>query len=438
MAIRDLARWIGGLGQPSPRAEGPTYALSDPRVVELLRFGSMTATGFNVSVEKALKNTTMLRAVSIISNSIGMLPVHLIDKETKEKAVGHDLYKVLHRRPNASQSGFDFRAMMQLRALVKRNAYAQIIRSKDLRTGRERVIELRPLDTDRVTTKLNLDWTTSYDYSPPEGGVRRLAARDVFHLRGMSLDGVNGISVVEQAAEAIGLALAAELAAARYFKNGSFVDSALKMPVGKRMSDPARERLMKSLNEKRGAMNAGEYLLLEEGLEFQELGKTARDAQLLEIRKMQIEEIGRATGVPRPLLMVDETSWGSGISALGNFFVQYTLSPWFEAWQQAGERSLLTEQDAEKYEIKFNPAGLLRGTLKEQAEFLSRALGAGGGKGWETPNGVRRSLDLPADPDPESDRISQGSASASIGHNGGPPLEDDESKDDPDEQRSAA
>lgn len=418
-----LRRALGGIGRMALQAsgQGPTYALDDPRVIELLKFGSMTASGFTVSVEKALKNTTMLRAVSLISNSVGMLPVHLIEEKTKKVAVNHPLHRVLHRRPNASQTGFDFRSHLQMQALTRRDGYARIIWSTDVRSGRPKVIELRPMATGRVTAHLNPDWTTFYDYDPPTGGRQRLASRDVFHLRGLSLDGLHGMSVVEQAAEAIGLALSAELAAARLFKNGSFVDSALKLPAGKRLSPEAYDRLQKSLKEKRGADNAGEHLILEEGLEFQELGKTAREAELLGIMRMQVEEIGRATGVPRPLLMVDETSWGSGIAALGNFFVQYALSPWFEAWQQAGERSFLSDEDGDRFEIKFNAAALLRGTMKEQGEFFARALGGSGGKGWMTPNDVRGVLDMPRDDDPESDRLATGSNASSTDDQGGDP-----------------
>ena len=110
---------------------------------------------------------------------------------------------------------------------------------------------------------------------------------------------------------------------------------------------------------------------------------------------MQVEEIARVTGVPRPLLMVDETSWGSGIQALGQFFVQYALGPWFEAWQQAAERSLLVGAEKEQFSVKFNPGALLRGSTKDQGDFFAKALGAGGQPGWMSTNEVRRLNDMP-------------------------------------------
>jgi HK97 family phage portal protein len=144
---------------------------------------------------------------------------------------------------------------------------------------------------------------------------------------------------------------------------------------------------------------------------------------MTELRKMQVEEIARVTGVPRPLLMVDETSWGSGIQALGQFFVQYALNPWFEAWQQAAERSLLVGDEKNRFAVKFNPNALLRGSTKDQGDFFAKALGAGGQPGWMSPNEVRRLNDMPEHADPASNQISKG-------NQGGSPAPDDDGGDD--------
>ncbi len=398
----DLARlWPFGAKQqaetPAPRADvgdgAVFYALNDPMVQEFLRDGLTAASGATVNTETALRNPAMFRAVSLISYAIGMLPLHVIDEETKEKA-DHPLFRILHREPNNWQTAFDFRSLMQLRALVKGNAYALIVRSRQIRTGRDEIVRLVPLNPDYVQPVQNADWSVSYRYQPPQGVQRTLRPEEVFHLRGLSLDGLNGLSLVKQARDAIGLALSAELAAGRLFKNGSFIGGALKHP-GK-LSDPAFERLKTSLAEKEGAQNAGKNLILEEGMDYVTMAQNAKDAQLTELRKMQVEEIARVTGVPRPLLMVDETSWGSGIQALGQFFVQYALGPWFEAWQQAAERSLLVGAEKDQFSVKFNPGALLRGSTKDQGDFFAKALGAGGQPGWMSQNEVRRLNDMPA------------------------------------------
>lgn len=403
----------------SPRAEigsaVQVYTLDDPRLIEFMRAGKASITGSPVNVDMALRNPSMFRAVSLISNSIGMLPTHVIDAATKEKLPEHPLYRLLHRRPNDWQTAFDFKSLMQLRALTKGNAYALIVRSFNLKDRRERPVRFVPLDPDQVTPVVNADWTVSYDYRPKSGGTRRLSSRDVFHLRGLSMDGLNGISLVKQARDAIAIALAAEMANGRLFKNGVLAGSALK--TSNKLSQEAYDRLKESLAEKEGAENAGKTLILEEGLDWSALEKSARDSQLAELRKLQVEEIARVTGVPRPLLMVDETSWGSGIEALGQFFVAYALNPWFEAWQQAAERSFLDDDEQGAVAVKFNPGALLRGSLKDQADYLAKALGAGGHQPWIYADEARDVMDLPKRDTPPHPMA---------GHNGGPPIDDKE------------
>lgn len=372
------------------------FSFDDPRFLEFIRHGGggPTEAGISVTPQVAMKNTTVMRCVSLISFAMGWLPLHLRDKETKEKATEHPLFRVLHRRPNAWQTAFEFRALMQQRALgasgdgKRGDAYAQIVRS-----GR-RILQLVPLKTEKVTPRQLSDWSLQYEYQRPDGSKTILQQSDVFHLRyGLSEDGISGLSLVHQAAEAIGLALQTERAAARLFRQGMLVGGALKHQ-GK-LSPEAYERLKASMTERESAANAHRWLILEEGMDIAPGGSSGRDSQHIEQRKLQIEEIARAFGVPRPLLVVDDTSWGSGIDVLGQFFVRYALNPWFEAWQQAIERSLLTEAEADRYEAKFNEGALLRGSMKDQADFFSKALGSGGHQPWMDYEEVRETMDLP-------------------------------------------
>lgn len=378
----------------SPRAAVEYYSLDDPAVLEYLRGGAESTSGVTVSVERALSNPTVFRSVCLISNAMGMLPLHLINSETKEKAGDHPLFTILHREPNNWQTAFDFRSLMQARALIKGNSYALIVRSTDVQRGRQKISRLVPLNPDWVKIVQNDDWSIQYEYQPLKGGKRILKPEDVFHLRGLSLDGLNGVSLVRQARDAIGLAIAADIALSRVFKNGSFVDGTLE--TDNKLSDPAYERLRVSWASRySGADNAGKTPILEEGVKYSTKGPNPKDAQSNETRARQVEEIARVFGIPRPLLMVDETSWGSGIDVLGQFFVRYALNPWFEAWQQAIERSLLVGDEKDQYEAKFNAGALLRGSMKDQGEFFSKALGAGGHSPWMTQNEVRGVLDMP-------------------------------------------
>lgn len=363
--------------------------MDDPRLLEFIRSGGggITASGVSVTPQVAMRNTTVLRCVSLISYSVGMLPLHLIRKDDRSKATDHPLFRVLHRKPNGWQTAFEFRSLMQQRALQYGDAFARIVR-----TG-NRVTQLVPLDNSRVTVVQRPDWSLEYRYTRPNQGALILGAGDVFHLRcGLSDDGFSGLSMVKQAAEAIALAIQTENASARLFRNGMIVGQVLKHP-GK-LSPEAYERLKESMIEREGAANAHRTLILEEAMDIAGGGSTGKDAQAIEQRSHQIEEISRAFGVPRPLLMMSDTSWGSGIDVLGQFFVRYALNPWFEAWQQAIERDLLTDTEADQLEVKFNAGALLRGSMKDQGEFFAKGLGAGGHAPFLEVDEVRGWLDL--------------------------------------------
>src|ERR1044072_9221578 len=359
------------------------YDLHDPRFLYFIRggHGAVTEAGITVTPKAAMRNTTVIRCVSLISFAAGTLPLHLRNKQTKAKASDHSLFRVLHRKPNAWQTAFEFRSLMQQRVLGasgngdRGDAFALIVRSG------KKIIALVPLATERVTVRQRDDWSLEYEYRRPQGGTSILQQRDVFHLRyGLSEDGFTGISLVKQAAEAIGLALQTEKAAARLFRNGMLVGG--MMSVKSTLSEDAYLRLKNQMDEREGADQAHKWIIGEEGLEPKPFSQSGRDSQHIEQRKHQIEEIARPFGVPRPLLGVDETSWGSGIDVLGQFFVRFALNPHFEAREQAIERSLLTEDEAEIYEAKFNVGALLNGSMKDQAEFFAKALGSGGHQPW--------------------------------------------------------
>ncbi|WP_166163127.1 phage portal protein [Chelativorans oligotrophicus] len=377
------------------------FGFDDPRFLEFIRNGggAMTEAGLSVTPKIAMRNTTVMRCVSLHAFSAGMLPLHLIDKETGEKATEHPLFKVLHRRPNPWQTAFEFRSLMQQRALgfsgdgTRGDAFAHIVRSGN------KILYLIPLPTERVTPRQLSDWTIAYDYQRPDGGKVTFSQRDIFHLRyGLSDDGISGLSLVKQSAEAIALAVQTEKAAARLFRNGMVVGGALKHK--NKLSPEAYQRLRDSMEAREGAENAHKWLILEEDMDIASATSSGRDSQHIEQRKFQIEDIARPYGVPRPLLIVDDTSWGSGIDVLGQFFVRYGLNPIVcEPWQQAIERDLLTEEEAERYVAKYNVGALLRGSMKDQAEFFAKGLGSGGHQPFLAVNEVRDWLDLPRDAD---------------------------------------
>lgn len=402
---------------PAVRAESAPavlfHDLSDPRIVELLRGELETASGLHISVEQALKNPTVFRCLDLVCSAIAMLPLKL-HRETPdggtEVAADHPVHKLLRRRPNAWQTPFEFKGLMQYRALTHdKGAVAMIVRSRGL------PVALLPLNPDRVQIE-GEEFKPVYVYYRKSGGRVELRRDEVFHLRGLTFDGVNGISRVKKSAEAIAIALQAERATAALFKNGTFASGALKIP--NELSPEAYERLKVSWNERHaGVGNAGSTPLLEGGAEYEAFAQTAKESQTVESRRFQVEEILRTFGVPRPLAMLDDTGWGTGIEQLSIGFVRFGLNPWFTAWQETIGRDLLTDAE-DDHDAKFNPGALLNGTMKDQYEAFAKASGAGGHKPWMTANEIRKMLGFSAHPD--------GNGLMAPGAKPAPPAEDTE------------
>lgn len=397
-ALSATAHWRAEQSRPSTAQV--SAALTSADLPAFMR-GGETASGEYVTASKALENMAILRCVSLISESIGMLPLNLIARgDEKAYATEHAVHRLCKHRPNEYQGPYKFKSTMQLRALLTGNAYARIIWRGTT------PIRLIPLDSTKVTPKLNDDFTVRYEYRRPDGGILTLPARDVLHLADLADDehGLVGLSRVKKAREAIGLALQAQKAAGRIFKNGVMAGGALVYP--RKLDEQQIKNIRESLEaNSAGVNNAHKWMVLEDGITAEKWANSARDSELGGSRDHQIEEIARAFGVPRPLLMMDDTSWGSGIEQLGIFFVQYGLQHWFNIWEDEIALKLLSEKERDLYYAKFNERALLRGTLKDQAEFFGKALGSGGSQPWMKANEVRDLQDLSKSSDPAANSL---------------------------------
>ncbi|WP_342657124.1 phage portal protein [Sphingomonas sp. NY01] len=394
-----------------PALSGPivayeTHSLSDPALLEMMRGdgGRVGVTGIAVNERLALRNSTFFRATALQCGSMGMLPIHLRrrDGRNSEKATDHPLFNVLHRKPNDFQTASRFKSYMQLCALFDGNAYALKIKSRGA------IRQLVPLPRRRVKPRLTDTFDLVFDYDRPSGGRVTLTTDDVFHFgTPLTLDGINGISVLDVAADTLGLAVKAQQAAARLLTKGSMAAGALQ--TDDELGSEAIENLKVSLRDDYAGSGADhDWMILEQGLKANPFGTNARDAQLVEVMKREAEEVARFTGVPRPLLMFDETSWGSGIEQLGLFFVTYCLMPWFVIWEEAIWQWLLTPVEQQTYYAKFNEGALLRGSLKDQAEFLKAAMGPNAS--YLTPNEARDFMDR--NPLPGGDELPRPGTSA--------------------------
>lgn len=375
-------------------------ALTSADLYDFMRTGGETESGAYVTASSALNNMALLRCVSLISESIGMLPLNLIARgDEKAMATEHPVYALLKSKPNDYQTAYKFKSTMQTSVLLHGNAYARIIRSGG------RIVRLIPLSSQRVEPKLDeTNFTVTFKITRDNGEVITLPAREILHLSDLSEDGLIGISRVKKAKEAIGLALQAEKAAGRLFKNGVMAGGALVFP-GKLKAEQI-DNIRASLEARyQGSENAHKWMVLEEGVKPEKFSATGVDSQHLENRNHQIQEIARAFGVPRPLLMMDDTSWGSGIEQLGIFFVQYGLQHWFTVWEQGIENALLDDRERQNYYVKFNERALMRGTLKDQFDSFAKGLGSGGHMPWMTANEVRDLQDMSKFSDPMADKL---------------------------------
>ena len=345
-----------------------------------------TTAGKTVTERSAMQMTAVYSCVRILAEAIAGLPVHLYryrDDGGKEKAIYHPLYRLLHDEPNPEMSSFVFRETLMTHLLLWGNAYAQIIRN-----GRGEVIALYPLMPNKMTVDRDDKGQLFYRYqmSTDEAGGKNetviLSPSDVLHVPGLGFDGLVGYSPIAMAKNAIGLAIATEEYGSKFFANGASPSGVLEHPGT--IKDP--ERLRESWqNTFGGSRNSNKIAVLEEGLKFTPISISPNEAQFLETRKFQINEIARIFRVPPHMIGDLEKSSFSNIEQQSLEFVKYTLDPWVIRWEQSIHRALLTDDEKKAYFFKFNVEGLLRG------DYQSRMNGYAVGiqNGFLSPNDVR-------------------------------------------------
>lgn len=340
-------------------------------------FGGTTS-GKAVNERTAMQTTAVYSCVRILAETIASLPLQLYEHthSGKEKAIGHQLYNIIHTEPNPEMTSFVFRETLMSHLLLWGNAYAQIIRD-----GRGRALYLYPLMPDKMMVDRAENGELYYEYHSNKGAVI-LSKEDVLHIPGLGFDGIIGYSPIAMAKNAIGMAIATEEYGASFFANGANPGGVLEHPGV--VKDPARVR--ESWNAVyQGSNNAHRIAVLEEGMKFTTIGIPPEQAQFLETRKFQINEIARIFRVPPHMVGDLEKSSFSNIEQQSLEFVKYTLDPWVIRWEMAMQKALLSSGEKNKYFIKFNVDGLLRG------DYASRMSGYATGRqnGWLSANDIR-------------------------------------------------
>ena len=371
--------------------------------------GGSTA-GKNVTERSAMQMTAVYSCVRVLSEAVAGLPLHVYkyrsdgdnmdvaavcpkrgmdaaqQRQTggKEKAIDHSLYRLLHDEPNHEMTSFVFRETLMTHLLLWGNAYAQIIRN-----GKGEVIALYPLMPNRMTVDRDSNGKLYYKYYRGSDEAIRskeyeviLSPGDVLHIPGLGFDGLVGYSPIAMAKNAIGLAIATEEFGAKFFANGAAPSGVLEHPGTIKDPSKVREAWQSQFG---GSSNSGKVAVLEEGMKYTPISISPEQAQFLETRKFQINEIARIFRVPPHMVGDLEKSSFSNIEQQSLEFVKYTLEPWLVRWEQSMARSLLTPSEKREYFIKFNVDGLLRG------DYASRMSGYATARqnGWMSANDIR-------------------------------------------------
>lgn len=363
-----------------------------------------TTSGKPVNERTAMQTTAVYACVRILAEAIASLPLHVYEYQDdggKKLVHDHPLYYLLHDEPNPEMTSFVFRETLMSHLLIWGNAYAQIIRD-----GAGRVLGLYPLLPDKMDVQRDDRGNIYYVYSRnsdenpmfKEYGNIKLKAEDVLHIPGLGFDGLIGYSPIAMAKNAVGMTLACEEYGASFFANGANPGGVLEHPGV--LKDPSKVR--ESWNSVyRGVNNAHKIAVLEEGMKYQQIGIPPEEAQFLETRKFQINEIARLYRIPPHMVGDLDKSSFSNIEQQSLEFVKYTLDPWVIRWEQSLQRSLLLPGEKGKYFIKLNVDGLLRG------DYQSRMNGYAVGRqnGWFSANDIREMENMNPIPDEEGGNL---------------------------------
>lgn len=372
-----LNRLFRSRDKPVNRTVGSSYTFL---------MGNSTA-GKNVTERSALQMTAVYSCVRILAEAVAGLPLHMYRNTVdggKAKAIDHPLYLLLHDEPNPEMSSFVFRETLMTHLLLWGNAYAQIIRN-----GKGEVIALYPLLPNKMNVNRDENGVLYYEYIRSADETFRqgstsviLQSKDVLHIPGLGFDGLVGYSPIAMAKNAIGMAMACEEYGAKFFANGAAPSGVLEHPGT--IKDPQRVREAWQ-SQFGGSANSGKVAVLEEGMKYTPISISPEQAQFLETRKFQINEIARIFRVPPHMVGDLEKSSFSNIEQQSLEFVKYTLDPWVIRWEQTLMRTLLKVDERKEYFIKFNLEGLLRG------DYQSRMSGYSIGRqnGWMSANDIR-------------------------------------------------
>ena len=290
-----------------------------------------TSSGTRVSADSAMRLSAVYACVRILAETLAMLPIVLYRQRSdggKERVTDHWLYRLLAKRPNRWQNAFEWREMLQGHLALRGNAYNQIIAN-----SRGEIAELVPVHPDRISVEMLDNGDYRYRVTDRQGGSRPVARGEIWHLRGLSSDGLTGLSPIELARENFGVALAAQDYGARFFANDAKPTGGWIEFPGNFKDKAARDVFRESFQAAQSGANRGKILVLENGMKYNEVGVTNKDAQFLELRKFQIADVARVFRVPPHMIADLDRATFSNIEQQSLEFIMHTVTPWAERWE---------------------------------------------------------------------------------------------------------
>jgi HK97 family phage portal protein len=320
---------------------------------------------YEIDSDTAMKYTAVFACNRVLAETLASTPIKVYKKtkEGREEASDNDLYDILHNKPNDEMSPFNFKEVMMLNQNLGGNAFAQKIFNKF-----GDIIGLYPLRWQDVKIDRQKNGELIYKIKQEDKTEKILTRKDIFHVPGMSYDGVNGLSPIEYVNRAIKLGLSYEEFGEKFYQNGANASGIVEHPDA--MSEEAFLRFKREFARAfQGLANSGKPIILEGGAKYTQLTMKPADAQLLESKRFQIEDIARIYRVPLHLIQDLTRSTNNNIEHQSLEFVMYTMLPHFQRWEENINMQLLTrEQRKQGYYVEFKIDNLLRGDSKSRAE----------------------------------------------------------------------
>ncbi|MEM6907183.1 MAG: phage portal protein [Pseudomonadota bacterium] len=352
----------------------------------------MSRSGEQITWDRALQVSTMLACARVLAEGVAQVPWKLHKGGPgRIEAPDHPVYDLLHRRPNPWQTSFEWRETLMFHTVLGGNAFQRKLRVGSAR----RLASLEPFEPGYMRVEREDSGRIRYHHRPEGGSEREVPADEVWHIRGPSWNSWLGLDITRLAREALGLALATESAHADLHKGGARVSGIYT--VQNSLSREKFDQLAAWMDQYRaGGKREGETLLLDNGAKFEKTQMSAVDAQHIETRRYQVEEVCRTMRVmPIMVGQADKSATYASAEQMFLAHVMHTLMPWYERLEQSADVNLLTPKErAARLYTRFNPKALLRGASKDRGDFNSKALGAGGTPPWMTQDEVRAEEEL--------------------------------------------